>query len=116
MKRTDMLREHQVVALTRAGKPAAEIAALVGVHKRTVERIRSRHGLANPAQPSRFMTEQEKRTALALLDDGASYMEVGATLGRAPKTIAGAFPGRGWTQQQGGTFGAMLRWNRTLAW
>jgi hypothetical protein len=47
--------------------------------------------------------------ALALLDDGASYSEVARTLKCSRKWVSDRFPNRGWTSQQGGAYGYMLR-------
>jgi hypothetical protein len=47
--------------------------------------------------------------ALMLLDDGASYTEVARTLGCDRKWVSKRFPGRGWTAQEGGAYGFMVR-------
>ena len=47
--------------------------------------------------------------ALALLEDGASYTEVAATIGHSRKWVSRHFPGYGWTQQEGGAYGYMVR-------
>lgn len=47
--------------------------------------------------------------ALRLLQDGASYGEVGKTIGYDRTWLARRFPGYGWTQQQGGAYGGMVR-------
>ena len=49
------------------------------------------------------------KLAKALLDDGASYTEVARTLGCSRFWVSKHFPGRGWTSQQGGAYGYMLR-------
>ena len=53
-------------------------------------------------------TEIRER-ALALLQDGASYTEVGRTLGVKHSTVSGWWPGYGWTQRQGGSYGGMVK-------
>lgn len=88
----------QVVALTRAGYTAEQIGQLLGVNERTVVRHRVAQKIAQPRPVP--LSESEKRQALAFLDDGASAAEVARTLGRSPRAIREAFPGRAWTRQQ----------------
>lgn len=47
--------------------------------------------------------------AKSLLDDGASYTEVARTVGRGRKWVSQRFPGYGWTAQEGGAYGFMVR-------
>jgi hypothetical protein len=47
--------------------------------------------------------------ALALLEDGASYTETARTIGKCRNWVASRFPGRGWTKQEGGAYGYMMR-------
>lgn len=49
------------------------------------------------------------KQAEALLADGASQREVQRTTGLARETIRKHFPGKGWTQKQGGDFAALIR-------
>ncbi len=44
-----------------------------------------------------------------LLKDGASYTEVGKTIGYSRSHLPERFPGYGWTKQQGGAYGGMIR-------
>jgi len=53
------------------------------------------------------MTSLER--ALLLLQDGASYTETAATVGLNRTTLSKKFPGYGWTHQEGGTYGCMIR-------
>lgn len=92
-------RRAQIAALTRAGHTAKEIALIVGVTPRSVERIRGRCGVALP--PATPMTEDEIRAAAAMLDDGASYGEVSRTIGRSVMAIRKHLPGR--SQWQAGS-------------
>ncbi|MFA4083637.1 helix-turn-helix domain-containing protein [Mycobacteroides salmoniphilum] len=46
------------------------------------------------------MSPEELEQAQVMLDDGASYHEVGRSLGRSPGTIQRHFPGCSWTQDQ----------------
>lgn len=48
----------------------------------------------------RVWTDADKQLAAALLDDGASFREVGRTIGRPASVICRRFPGRGWTVEQ----------------
>jgi hypothetical protein len=44
-----------------------------------------------------------------LLDDGASYSETARTVGANRSWLAVMFPGYGWTHEQGGSYGLMMR-------
>jgi DNA-binding CsgD family transcriptional regulator len=91
-------RREAIIEMTRAGRSIADIAAHLGVTERTVIRHRKAAGISRPAIPA--MTAGEIETARTLLEDGASYSEVGRTIGRNPKTLQLHFPGFGWTQAQ----------------
>jgi len=47
--------------------------------------------------------------ALRLLEDGASYTEAARTVRCNRTNLAKRFPGYGWTKQQGGAYGGMIR-------
>ena len=47
--------------------------------------------------------------AKALLEDGASYTEAARTVGIHRTTLAEKIPGYGWTKQEGGAYGYMMR-------
>lgn len=100
-------RRQRVAAMTRQGMSAAIIAEALRTTQRTVCRDRSALGIAGPAP--RPLTDEELRTAQALLEDGASYSEVARTLGRADTTIAHRFPGYGWTPTQGAQWALWIR-------
>jgi DNA-binding CsgD family transcriptional regulator len=89
----------RVIAATRAGRSAPQIAAAEGISERTVNRIRVRAGIGRPS-PAKQLTDAEFITAAKMLDDGASRCEVARTLGHSPTTIARRFPGRCWTRAQ----------------
>jgi hypothetical protein len=92
-------RRARVIELTRQGHSASAIAAFTGITKRSVTRIRSDMGVAQP--PSGLpLTDDEMRRAAELLDDGCSYGETARTLGRNCETIRRHFPGRGWTRAE----------------
>lgn len=84
-------RRDRIVKLTARGWTAQEIADLLGVTARTVTRGRRAAGIAKPRHLP--MTDDEKRAAKTLLDDGASYEEVARTIGRSSKTLARHLPG-----------------------
>lgn len=89
-------RHARIVALTKAGHTARQIAEAVGVHIRTVTRVRTAHGVAQPGP--RHFTPAEIAAVEAMLDDGVSYAEVARTLGRYPGTLIERWPGRSqWT-------------------
>lgn len=93
------VRDERIIELTRDGWKAHEIAVELGITARTVQRARARAGIARPA--GRPMTADDLRIAAALLNDGASFGEVGRTLGRDLMTIRKYFPGRGWPRGSG---------------
>lgn len=87
----------QVVTLTKLGYSAERIGLMLGVSERTVQRHRDAHGITRPhPQP---LSEDEKRCALALFEDGASAAEVARTIGRSSAAVRRRF-GRAWTRQQ----------------
>lgn len=62
------------------------------------EIVADRHPRAHTVVVDRSFWEER---AKEMLDDGASYAEVGRTLRKSPKNIRKALPGYGWTQSQG---------------
>ena len=84
-------RRDRVTQLTRQGHTAKQIADLLGVTKRTVARDRTATGCAQPKAP--LLTQDELERAHAMLEDGASYDEVGRTLGRCSAGLRRKFPG-----------------------
>lgn len=94
-------RDAQIVTLTRAGRSAADIARVLRITKRTVNRVRVRTN--TPAPVRRMpMSEGEIHRAMQMLDDGASYGEVARTLGRGHATIRQRLPGRSCWKVGGG--------------
>lgn len=67
------------------------IAERVGVCERTVLRTQDRRGV--PSLVRHALSSSEIERAVSLLADGASYREVGRTLGRAASTIKRRLPG-----------------------
>lgn len=100
-------RRTQIVELTRLGHSAAQIAGRLGITARSVQRGRVAAGLA-ATQPPRFC-EAEYRAAKRMLDDGASYHEVGRTLGRAASTVKRHLPGYTWDKHQAAHAAALGR-------
>lgn len=107
-------RRERVVELTRQGHSASQIAAFLHVSKRSVQRIRTEMGVAQP-QHGPAMTEDELRTAAELINDGCSYSEVARTLGRNPHTIRRHFPGQGWSVGEGARMACFNRWAKERA-
>lgn len=93
------LLRQKIVALTQRGNTAPEIAAMLNCTVRTVQRHRRAAGLTS-SYHFRVFTPEEDARALAMLADGASYAEVGRTLGRGYQGIARRFPGYSWTPEQ----------------
>lgn len=97
-------RDDRIARLTRGGYTAPQIAAIVGVTERTVQRVRGRRGVAKPfcGNP---LTADEIRRAADMLDDGASYGEVARTLGRNVATLRKHLRGRSiWRPGSGAEF------------
>lgn len=85
-----------VAEYTRHGLSASQIATILRVTERSVRRSRRRLGIAQ--NPAALLSADERARAAALLQDGCSYSDVAATLGRTPRTISRNFPGYGWTR------------------
>lgn len=100
-------RRTRVAELTRQGRSASDVAAILGITERTVQRDRAAKGIAQPA--SRPLTATQLDRARQLLADGAPYKEVARTIGSDTTTLAKHFPGQGWTRQQVSEWTAMLR-------
>ena len=108
--RDDVEREAAFLELQASGLTAPQIAERLNVTPRTVARWRVRHGLAEPIPVTAGVpaSPERLRAAEALLNEGASYQEVGRTLGMTSRTLAHHFPGRGWSRQESGSFAAMV--------
>lgn len=96
-----------MIAMTRQGRTATEIAAVIGCHPDSVTRIRRRNGLTTPPPPP--LTDAEIETASALIMDGASITEAARTIGRSRHALTHRFPDSTWTPSQVGQHRAMLR-------
>lgn len=100
-------RMHSAKILTKEGYSLSEIAVRLGVSRRQVVTYRKEAGVTQPAyQP---YTPEQLETAVNLLEDGASYAEVGRTIKRAPHHLRMKFPGYGWKADESGAFGYMMR-------
>ena len=98
-------RHDTVVELTRQGYSSTFIADKLGITKRSVQRHRRQAGLSQTTVPS--YSEAEIAQAQALLEDGASYLEVARTLQRGVEALRKRFPGYGWTKSQACMYGRM---------
>lgn len=97
-----------VERFTLAGHSAAGIAKRLHFSVRTIQRYQSDRGCL-PKRATKI-TEEEKLIAKKMLEDGASYKEVGRTLGRSDSAFSRYFPGYAWTPQQTGKHAALMRW------
>jgi DNA invertase Pin-like site-specific DNA recombinase len=88
----------RVAQSSREGMTGEDIAARLGVTRRSVQRYRVRAGVSGPAPIP--LTPQQIARAAQLLDDGCSICETARTIGCSEGTIARRFPGRGWTKEQ----------------
>lgn len=95
--------EHAVLALIEQGVSINAIAKRLHIGKRKIARVRKRHGLAAAAAKV-ALTAAEQRLALELLEGGASYKEVGRTMGRSAAHLGRKYPGYAWSHQACGKF------------
>lgn len=93
-------RAERVAALTRGGRSATDIAFILGISARTVEKYRQRLGISRSECRRERTSDDVLRLAHRLLMDGASYKEVGRTVGVHPCTIAKHLPGYAWSSAQ----------------
>lgn len=104
-----MSNRKRVVELTRSGHSLSQIAMILGITRRSVERFRQLEGLTEGYVPPPEVTEEEVERARLLLEDGASYKEVGRTLGRCYHTIQRRLPGYEWSEEQRREFMSVRR-------
>lgn len=69
----------------------------------------------NIRKGDRYMSTEQVTFAEYLLKDGASYKEVGRTIGFSDHSVRERFPGHGWTPAKGGKFARMLGKRGALA-
>ena len=100
-------RYDTIIILTRQGYSAEHIARLLGITTRSVVRNRRKAGIAQPPAP--YLSDAELATAQTLLEDGASYGEVGRTLGRSQSAIANRLPGYAWNRDQSSAYAVMCK-------
>jgi DNA invertase Pin-like site-specific DNA recombinase len=106
-------RHPEILELASTGMPRAEIARRLGLSIRTVSRVKVAAGMGHPGFGA---TEDEKLRAKALLEDGASYAEVGRTIGFHQQHIKRWFPGYEWTIEQRNEMAEMQRRMDALTW
>lgn len=86
-------RRETVAALTRQGYTADQIANILRVSGRTVQRYRVITGTSQPAP--RPFTDEELALARNLLEEGAGYGEVSRTIGHDRSAVRRRLPGYG---------------------
>lgn len=99
----DMIRTY-----LEQGKDRAEIAELTGAARETIGRIK-RDELKMPMKPQIRYSDEVRARAKAMLEDGASYLEVERTLGPKARTLSKWFPGMGWDPRDAVTYRHMMR-------
>jgi DNA invertase Pin-like site-specific DNA recombinase len=102
----DRRRAERVVELTQRGLSATDIATIERISRRSVYRIRQKHGASRHHAVHR-LTEEELSRAAELLADGASRAEVARTIGCSDTAVARRFPGQCWSYVQVGQFAAL---------
>lgn len=103
------LDHERILELGAQGLTNRQISEHVGGTPNSIGVIRRKNGQGRPGANQK-MTEAEISRARELLEDGASYKEVGRTLGRHYNTIRFHLPGYGWTYKESGQFGMMMRY------
>ena len=94
-------REQRTIELTRLGVSAKEIAEILGITRRSVQRIRQRTRITQCGPAELKMTPEIKTLAHNLLADGASKTDVARTIGVNPTAIYRHFRHiPSWTQTQ----------------
>jgi DNA-binding NarL/FixJ family response regulator len=86
-------RDARVAQLHLRGFSDTQIAQEIGITTRTVQRSKRRQGIRDREAP-RLFTPEEDAIARQLLADGASYGEVGRTLGRHSSSISERYRGQ----------------------
>lgn len=101
-----LAKHPDILELVSQGLSNRVVASRLGVSARTVSRVRCNAGMgAEKKTPS----EDEKLRAKELLEDGASYAEVGRTLGFYPGHVKRWFPGYEWSVGQRNEMAEMQR-------
>lgn len=92
--------------LNRQNHSTTELAGILGVTPRTIQRWRRDLGTSRPQPPFSMMpaTPERLAEAKALLDDGAPIREVERSLHMSRGTVKRHFPGVGWSQSEGAQF------------
>ena len=103
-------RRDEVSRLARLGHSTRQIAEHLGVYPRMIERDRRALGISERWTGERQLVGEDRERAVAMLEDGASYAEVGRTLGFTGPTIAHHLPGYAWDRRRAAAFASMTRW------
>jgi DNA-binding CsgD family transcriptional regulator len=106
-------RRDRIAELTRQGLTPPVIAAMLHVSEPTVYHAKKLHGLTRPRHS---LTPTQIERAKMFLDDGASYVEVGRTIGVCHQTLRRHIPGYEYTPAQQAEASAMARKMNSLEW
>lgn len=99
--------DEQVRRLTLEGLSAPEIAARLGITPRSVARARVRARVAAAAPVP--LTEDTLRAVRAMLEDGASHLEISRTLPISRKSLSRHFPGTAWSARHASDLASFIR-------
>jgi DNA-binding CsgD family transcriptional regulator len=105
-------RIHRVKVLTEQGNSIPDIARILRVTPRSVQRYRKQAGVAQP--PSPRWSREQRELALSMLKDGCSCEEVGRTLGMSSGRLRKAFPDYRFNASQIADMGVLSRMFRGL--
>jgi hypothetical protein len=102
-------RQEQIawIVQDRPSITTSELAKRFGVSKRVIQRDRKAVGVS--AEPTPSWGEEKTEQVLAMLDDGASYVEISRTLGVGEDYVREKYPGRGWTKEQMWEYNSLLK-------
>lgn len=95
--------------LQQSGRSAAQMAAALGVTKRTVERWRQRNHLSQPWHGVVAVPAEVLERARLLLEDGASCAEAARSVGVDWKTLRRHFPDMKWSTAESISFASLIR-------
>lgn len=84
--------------LVEQGMKSHEIAAILGIHVKTVGKARKFLGISSPYYPK--YSQEIRLRAAEMLDEGMSFQGVSEALGPSDTTIRNWFPDRGWSRAQ----------------
>lgn len=110
MPRPFSVSDEDFLRLHDSGLNATEIAEQLGFSVRHVQRYRTRLGVSQTTPRNTWRpTPEWEAQASQLVQDGVSLKEVARTMGCDEHTVLKRFKGQGWSMQQAGSHGQLMR-------